>query len=180
MAGSYRWSVFGVASVVFSLCREIGTFPTIRAADRNDAMLDAVGNPLTGLSDRERVVAAKFAEGMTYREIGETLFIAPTTVRTHLSVVYRKLGVSSKVALASLLSSESRQESGQARFEGLSPGGSGPPVIAVLPFENLSSDERWGRLADGLSADIIVDLARYSALAVIARQTDADVQGKAR
>ncbi|MER9419533.1 LuxR C-terminal-related transcriptional regulator [Mesorhizobium sp. M0306] len=171
LAGSYRWSVFGVASVVFSLCREIGTFPTIRAADRNDAMLDAVGNPLTGLSDRERVVAAKFAEGMTYREIGETLFIAPTTVRTHLSVVYRKLGVRSKVALASLLSSESRQESGQARFEGLSPGGFGPPVIAVLPFENLSSDERWGRLADGLSADIIVDLARYSALAVIARQT---------
>ncbi|OWK19411.1 hypothetical protein AJ88_46015 [Mesorhizobium amorphae CCBAU 01583] len=46
-------------------------------------MLRAVGNPLAGLSDRELAVAAKFAEGMTYREIGETLFIAPTTVRTH-------------------------------------------------------------------------------------------------
>ncbi len=38
-------------------------------------MLHAVGNPVAGLSDREQVVAAKFAEGMTYREIGELLFI---------------------------------------------------------------------------------------------------------
>ena len=73
-------------------------------------MLRAVGNPLTGLSDRERVVAAKFAEGMTYREIGETLFIAPTTVRTHLSAIYRKLDVRSKVALATLLADHREQD----------------------------------------------------------------------
>jgi len=49
------------------------------------------------------MIAAKFAEGMTYREIGEMLFIAPATVRTHLSAIYRKLNVRSKVALAALL-----------------------------------------------------------------------------
>ncbi|RUX77296.1 LuxR family transcriptional regulator, partial [Mesorhizobium sp. M2A.F.Ca.ET.040.01.1.1] len=52
------------------------------------------------LSDRERAVAERFAAGMTYREIGEALFIAPSTVRTHLAAIYEKLGVRSKVALA--------------------------------------------------------------------------------
>ncbi|TIU63511.1 MAG: helix-turn-helix transcriptional regulator, partial [Mesorhizobium sp.] len=45
------------------------------------------------LSDRERAVAERFAAGMTYREIGEALFIAPSTVRTHLAAIYEKLGV---------------------------------------------------------------------------------------
>jgi TolB-like protein/DNA-binding CsgD family transcriptional regulator len=141
-------------------------------------MLRALGNPLTGLSDRERVVAAKFAEGMTYREIGETLFIAPTTVRTHLSAIYRKLDVRSKVALATLLADHREQESGQARPDGLPADNSGPAVVAVLPFDNLTADERWNRLADGLSADIIVDLARYPDLAVIARQTMLSYKGR--
>ena len=77
-------------------------------------MLRAVGNPLSGLSGRERVVAAKFAGGMTYRDIGEALFIAPTTVRTHLSTIYRKLGVRSKVALAALLADCSEQDTDQS------------------------------------------------------------------
>ena len=37
---------------------------------------------LSELSDRERVVATSFAQGMTHRDIGESLFIAPSTVRT--------------------------------------------------------------------------------------------------
>ena len=141
-------------------------------------MLRAVSNPLTSLSDRERVVAAKFAEGMTYREIGETLFIAPTTVRTHLSAIYRKLNVRSKVALAALLADHRQQDLGQARSDGLSTDESGPPIVAVLPFDNLSGEERWTRIADGLSADLIVDLTRYRDLAVIARQTMLSYKGR--
>ena len=83
-------------------------------------MLRAAANPLAGLSDRERVVAAKFAEGMTYREIGEALFIAPTTVRTHLSAIYRKLGVRSKMALAALLAEHRKPDIGKAPSDGLS------------------------------------------------------------
>jgi DNA-binding CsgD family transcriptional regulator len=45
-------------------------------------------------------VAQKFAAGMTYREIGNALFIAPTTVRTHLAAIYEKLGVRNKIELA--------------------------------------------------------------------------------
>jgi TolB-like protein/class 3 adenylate cyclase len=48
---------------------------------------------------------------------------------------------------------------------------SGPPVIAILPFANLATDELWERFAVGLAADIIADLARYPDLAVISRQT---------
>ena len=141
-------------------------------------MLRAVGNPLTSLSDRERVVAAKFAEGMTYREIGETLFIAPTTVRTHLSAIYRKLGVHSKVALTTLLAQHREPDAARALADGLPADGSGPPIIAVIPFDDLSGDEYWTRLADGLSADIIIDLARYRDLAVIARQTMLAYKGR--
>lgn len=45
------------------------------------------------------------------------------------------------------------------------------PVIAVLPIESISSQERWLRFANGLSSDITVDLARYSHLSVIAFHT---------
>jgi len=45
----------------------------------------------------------------------------------------------------------------------------GPPAIAVLPFENINGDERWDRFADGITEDIITDLASYRDLAVIAR-----------
>ncbi|RJT28305.1 adenylate cyclase [Mesorhizobium waimense] len=128
---------------------------------------------LPALSEREWVVAAKFAEGMSYREIGRTLFISPATVRTHLSTIYRKLGVSSKTALAALIA-DHRNKSEQS----LAHARSGPSVMAVLPFDNLGSDERWNRLADGLSADIIADLARYPDLAVISRQTMLSYRGR--
>ncbi|RUW27771.1 adenylate cyclase [Mesorhizobium sp. M4B.F.Ca.ET.215.01.1.1] len=134
-------------------------------------MLRVVDNPLTVLSNRERMIATKFAEGMTYREIGEMFFIAPATVRTHLSAIYRKLDVRSKVALAALLADRRLQELDQLPFERRSTDLCGPPVVAVLPFDNLGGEERWTRIAEGLSADIIVDLARYPDLGVIARQT---------
>jgi TolB-like protein/DNA-binding CsgD family transcriptional regulator len=124
----------------------------------------------TGLSDRERLVATKFAAGMTYREIGETLFIAPTTVRTHLSTIYRKLGVRSKFDLAKALAENDGANKLFAHVE-LQATASWPPIVAVIPFESLSTGDKWIRVADGLSGDIIVDLARSRDLAVLSRQT---------
>jgi adenylate cyclase len=40
--------------------------------------------------------------------------------------------------------------------------------VAVLPFANLAGDEPTGRLADGLTEDIITDLSRYRTMDVIA------------
>ena len=38
----------------------------------------------------------------------------------------------------------------------------GKPGIAVLPFENYGGDEATARLADGITEDIITDLARFA------------------
>jgi TolB-like protein/Tfp pilus assembly protein PilF len=118
--------------------------------------------PLPALSERERAVAERFAAGMTYREISEALFIAPSTVRTHLAAIYEKLGVRNKVALA-------RHINGTAGLESFEP--DALPVLALFPIESLSTEERWRRFADGLSSDITVDLARYADIPVIAFHT---------
>ena len=47
----------------------------------------------------------------------------------------------------------------------------GKPGIAVLPFANLGQDVATGRLADGITEDVITDLARYRDLTVIARNS---------
>lgn len=48
---------------------------------------------------------------------------------------------------------------------------SGPPVVAVLPMEDLSLGENKGALGDMLSEGIITDLARYTQLKVIAKNS---------
>ena len=67
-----------------------------------DQLTESV-EPLALLSERERLVAMKSAEGLTYREIADVLVIAPNTVRTHLSTIYKKLGVRNKAALIHLI-----------------------------------------------------------------------------
>jgi TolB-like protein len=54
----------------------------------------------------------------------------------------------------------------------------GRPGIAVLPFDNLGADEATGRLADGITEDIITDLARFRDLDVIARNSTEVYEGK--
>ena len=107
------------------------------------------------LSRREREIAFAYAEGASYREIGERLFIAPATVRTHLGTIYRKLGVSSKIALLHALNPPEAQP--PARISRAS--------LAVMPF-------RGGRgrdeIADGLVRDIITRIAKLRSVRVTA------------
>jgi len=51
------------------------------------------------LTSREREIAKAYSLGDTFRQIAEKLEIAPNTVRRHLTNVYEKLGISSKVEL---------------------------------------------------------------------------------
>jgi DNA-binding CsgD family transcriptional regulator len=80
---------------------------------RVDATLRALGvvrgrrqtrsRPATGwdaLTPTELAVARLAADGLSNPAIGRRLFISPRTVETHLSHVYAKLGVSSRVRLA--------------------------------------------------------------------------------
>jgi TolB-like protein/class 3 adenylate cyclase/Tfp pilus assembly protein PilF len=52
------------------------------------------------------------------------------------------------------------------------------PAVAVLPFDKLSGDPASGRMADGITEDIITDLSRYRDFAVIARDSTAVYKGK--
>ena len=61
-------------------------------------MAKAAG-PLQPLSEREREVLQHVARGHTYREIGETLFIAEKTVENHVRNILGKLHLSRKQEL---------------------------------------------------------------------------------
>ncbi len=52
------------------------------------------------------------------------------------------------------------------------------PSIAVLPFDYFGGDEQASRLADGMTEDVITDLARYKDLLVIARNSTMTYKGK--
>jgi DNA-binding CsgD family transcriptional regulator len=65
-----------------------------------------------GLTDAERRVAALVAEGRTNREVAAALFLGERTVETHLSHVYAKLGVRSRVELARTFRSNEQSSGG--------------------------------------------------------------------
>lgn len=58
------------------------------------------------LTPREHEIATAYASGDTYHMIADSLCIAPSTVRTHLTTIYRKLSVSSKLELHKVLIGE--------------------------------------------------------------------------
>lgn len=77
---------------------------------------------------------------------------------------------------------QSMRELRQA-LENVTPQGSDPPAravpsIAVLPFENMSSDPEQEYFSDGLSEEIINALAQFPGLKVIARTSSFAFKGK--
>ncbi|MFF1418519.1 AAA family ATPase [Streptomyces sp. NPDC058280] len=60
-------------------------------------------SPLDMLTGMERRVAGLAAEGASNRSIAESLFVTVRTIETHLTSVYRKLGVSRRTELGSVL-----------------------------------------------------------------------------
>ena len=90
------------------LARETGyvrvlmNIPDLAAGDFPD---DETGDPAdqteSFLTKREESVLALLAEGLTYGEIAEELFISIGTIRTHISRIYRKLGVHRRVSAVS-------------------------------------------------------------------------------
>ncbi len=56
-------------------------------------------DPLDSLSDREREVLVLLAQGHTYQQIAETLYISPKTVDFHRANVLRKLNLASRADL---------------------------------------------------------------------------------
>ncbi|MDT7626628.1 MAG: hypothetical protein QOF99_7529, partial [Pseudonocardiales bacterium] len=55
--------------------------------------------PTGALSDREVEVAALVLEGLTYKQIGERLFISAKTVEHHVARMRQRLGSNSRAEL---------------------------------------------------------------------------------
>lgn len=123
------------------------------------------------LSNRERQIADDYARGENYQQIADRLCLAPSTVRTHLATIYRKLGVSSKLELRDALSPAQRLWAREA------PVRPEKPSIAVLAFENMSGDPEQEYFSDGISDDIITALSRSPWLFIIARNTTFTYKG---
>lgn len=60
------------------------------------------------------------------------------------------------------------------------PAGHARPVVAALPFENLSGDADSDYFADGVVADILAALSRFGKLAVVSRNTSFVYKGQAK
>ncbi|PUA80328.1 LuxR C-terminal-related transcriptional regulator [Nocardioides currus] len=61
------------------------------------------GSVLGRLSNAERQVADRVAQGLTSRQIAAELFISPRTVDAHLTHIYRKLDITTRAKLAALV-----------------------------------------------------------------------------
>ncbi|MEO6124364.1 MAG: LuxR C-terminal-related transcriptional regulator [Ilumatobacteraceae bacterium] len=73
-----------------------------RCADELQRIGTRVESPLA-LTATEQKVAELAASGLTTRQIAEQCFMSPKTVEAHLGKIYRKLNVSSRAALGTLL-----------------------------------------------------------------------------
>ena len=88
-AGDEHGAVFGGDSV------GAGKIPRGGRATRSGTVL--------GLTDREKSIAEFLVQGLTYGEIAAELDISLNTVRAHVSNLYKKLSVRSKVELVGVL-----------------------------------------------------------------------------
>lgn len=74
-------------------------------------------NGMASLSKRERDVVVCLADGLTNRQIADRLKISPNTVKNYIFKVFEKLGVSSRLELASLVLRGSEPINGGSKGE---------------------------------------------------------------
>lgn len=135
------------------------------------------------LSEREMMVAERYAEGETYKKIAAELHISPSTARNHLAAIYRKLGVKNKPELIRELSARKSDIGILPPLE--APARTAPVLcnldravplsrvgasIAVMPFVTIGPAEH-DYIGHGVTADIQHDLTRCHDLFVSGRSS---------
>lgn len=96
----------GVDGLVFSDGLDVSLAPSIAAVFAGQTVVPrnlraSVSKP--ALSSRERQILGMVVTGLTNHEIGVRLFLAESTVKSHLSSAYDKLGVSSRGEAAAMI-----------------------------------------------------------------------------
>ena len=66
--------------------------PAVAQPTRNDTVIEGA----TALTNREREILALLADGLGNKQIAARLGISTNTVKTHLELLFEKLGVSSR------------------------------------------------------------------------------------
>jgi DNA-binding CsgD family transcriptional regulator len=69
-----------------------------REVSKADPIKKVDDSPVARLTTREREVLRLVAQGLSDGEVAERLVLSPRTVNAHLTSIYNKLGVSSRVA----------------------------------------------------------------------------------
>ncbi|MFP6749409.1 MAG: FlgO family outer membrane protein, partial [Alphaproteobacteria bacterium] len=139
------------------------------------------------LTERELMIAGRYARGETYKEIAAQVHIAPATVRNHLAAVYRKLEVKNKPGLIRALSNETLARNVPSAptvpillnlEDSLQPP-SGGASIAVMSFANIgpAENEYFGH---GVATDIQHYLTRCHDLLVSGLSSAIAMSGLAR
>jgi len=101
-----RFLEAGADGVVFAGDLEMTLAATIRSAAAGQISVPRSMRHLLAppaLSHREKQALELAARGLTNRQIADRLFLAESTVKTHLSAAFRRLGVNSRREAAALI-----------------------------------------------------------------------------
>jgi DNA-binding NarL/FixJ family response regulator len=134
----------GLNGLVWDHLAEVSLAPTLRAVAAGQLVIPQDLRhrvELPRLSVREKQILSLVIMGLSNGEIAARLFIAQTTVKTHLGSAYRKLGVNSRAQAAQLITDpEEGLGTGILRITEL-------PVPARAPSA-APGDEAAGKMAD--------------------------------
>jgi len=124
------------------------------------------------LTPRQLEVLELLAKGLTNPEIARVLGISRGTAKNHVAAVIDALEVTNRTEAATRLNELGLGTSaGETRDEFRVESFGSRPAIAVLPFDNLSSDPAIDLLADGMVEDLTTGLAQWRWFPVIARNS---------
>ncbi len=120
------------------------------------------------------------AKGLTNKEIGGVLEISPGTAKVHVAAVIRALDVTNRTEATTRLHELGLGAKHDEVREDFNVSGFGNRrAIAVLPFDNFSSDREQDFLADGIVEDLTTSLANWRWFPVIARNSTFAYKDKA-
>jgi len=107
----------------------------------------------SALTEREVQVVNLAVQGYTTKEVADSLFVSPDTVKSHLREIFRKCGVRNRVELAGWWLGRPREVTQDA---GIRPEGASVGLPACPPVEGLKRTTKGTALAlVGLAATVV-------------------------